>query len=140
MTYIVHPTSTYFSLLRVPFFFIKNYSHQSCRVITLLNTNVYSRIGSIYPVSISIIPFSLLSPVLSRVAMKPPSPTIQFDRPTPPFVDAETRLNELKGYLSQEEGEWQHQEKNILKLIELYETGKLTRLVNRRHRNLASGW
>ncbi|KAK9431774.1 hypothetical protein V1505DRAFT_367059 [Lipomyces doorenjongii] len=47
----------------------------------------------------------------------------EFLRSAPYVVDPKTRIDQLKENLAEEE--WQHQQKNILKLIEMYETGEL---------------
>ncbi|KAK9325292.1 hypothetical protein V1517DRAFT_305259 [Lipomyces orientalis] len=48
---------------------------------------------------------------------------VEFLRSAPYVVDPKTRIDQLKENLADEE--WQHQKKNILKLIEICETGEL---------------
>lgn len=51
------------------------------------------------------------------------SEPLNFDRPAPYVLDPKIRIEQLKEFLSDEK--WQFQKKNILKLINMYETGEL---------------
>jgi hypothetical protein len=48
---------------------------------------------------------------------------VEFLRPAPLVIDPKARIDQLKEFLS--DTEWQYQKTNILKLIEMYETGEL---------------